>query len=316
MTKPPNVKENLPFNVGDLIGRGSLESNRVEFKSTWSNTIKSAVVRTICAFANDLLNLNGGYVILGIEEHAGHPDLPPAGLANFNLDTMQREIRGACKNIKPDYQPVLFPTQFEDKWILIIWAPAGDNRPYQCPEDSVKKGSGYSYYIRQGSETVKALGDLQRQLLESAAKVPFDDRRNNDAKIEDISPSLVRRFLNDIRSDLLISQPTTTDLELYRRLRIVTPIHNGELPKNIGLLFFSEDPDRFFPGARVEIVQFGDAAGDLIDERVIKGPLPEQINTALKYLQSFGGRLLEKVRGQAEVEKTVAYPYEAMEEAM
>src|SRR6266700_3160974 len=99
----------LPINIDDLIQRTSVEDNRVEFKATWDDYIKPSAIRTICAFANDLLNLNGGYVVLGIETDAeGHPIMPPRGLIGIDLDLLQREIYGQCKRIQPEYQPVIF----------------------------------------------------------------------------------------------------------------------------------------------------------------------------------------------------------------
>src|SRR5208283_3071559 len=67
----------------------------------------------------------------------------------------------------------------------------------------------------------------------------------------------------------------------------------------------------------IEVVQFGDdAGGDLIEEKKFPGPLPGQIKSSLNYLDGSGGNLPRKIAGQAEVERTVAYPYEAMEEAI
>jgi ATP-dependent DNA helicase RecG len=307
----------LPFNLDDLVHRRAIENNRVEFKATWDEHIRVAVVRTICAFANDLLNLNGGYIILGVEEQDGHPVLPPRGLDDLDLDKLQREIRGLCKRIAPEFQPVLFPAYHQDRTILVIWAPGGDNRPYQSPDDVNRKGPTMNYYVRQGPQSVEARGEILRQLMESAAKVPFDDRRNLEARVESLSPSLVRRFLNDIRSELAVSDRPFDDIDLYRRLRIVAAINDHEVPRNVGLMFFSEDPDQHFPGARIEVVQFGDdAGGDLIEERQFRDPLPQQIKATLEYLDRLGGTLVQKVRGQAEVERTVPYPYEAMEEAI
>ncbi len=309
--------EGLPFNIEDLIHQRAIESNRIDFKATWSEPIKAAVIRTICAFANDLLNLNGGYIILGIEDEEGRPILPPRGLEGFNLETIQKEIRGNCKRIQPEYQPVLFPVYYQEKPILIIWAPGGDNRPYRAPENINQKDSQHDYFVRQGPETIKAQGELLRQLMELAAKIPFDDRRNQEARVENISPILVRRYLHDIRSGLVADNQQIDDRELYRRLRIVAPVNSHEVPKNIGLLFFNENPDTFFPGARIEVVHFGDdAGGDLIEERTFRGPLPQQIRNTLNYLDGLGGTLLQKIKGQAEVERTVPFPYEAMEEAI
>jgi ATP-dependent DNA helicase RecG len=72
--------------------------------------------------------------------------------------------------------------------IVVIWAPGGDNRPYEAPKEPTS--SERAYYVRQGSETVEAKGDIRRQLLKRTAKIPFDDRRNPSAH-EDISPILV-----------------------------------------------------------------------------------------------------------------------------
>ena len=306
----------MPFNLDDLIHHRVIEDNRVEFKATWNHPIEPAVVKTVCAFANDLLNLNGGYVVLGIEEKGGRPILPPRGLNDLDLDEVQKKVYEACHRITPAYQPILFPADYQGKAILVIWAPSGDTRPYQAPETAAK-GSKRDYYVRQGPMSVVAKGEVLRQLMESAAKTPFDDRRSLQAKLEDISPTLVRRFLHQVRSDILNAVPPVGDYDLYRKLRIVVPINSHEVPRNVGLLFFHEDPDYFFPGARIEVVRFrDDAGGDLMEERVFRGPLPEQIRSALEYLRNVGGELVRKLGDRAEAERTFAYPFEAMEEAV
>ena len=58
------------------------------------------------SFANDLLNLNGGYLILGIEtDTQGNPVLPPRGVGDADRDRLQREILGQCNRIEPFYHP-------------------------------------------------------------------------------------------------------------------------------------------------------------------------------------------------------------------
>ena len=91
----------LPINLDDLIHSRSVENVRREFKKTWNSPILDATLRSICAFANDFFNLNGGYIVIGIEENEGLPILPPHGLDDLNLDEIQKEIRGNCKRIDP-----------------------------------------------------------------------------------------------------------------------------------------------------------------------------------------------------------------------
>ncbi len=273
------------FNVSDLLEGRIIESNRIELKSGWNEKIKAATLRTVCAFANDLLNLNGGYIVLGVEEEQGRAVLSPSGLKD--PDRVQREIRQACERIQPSYQPFVFPVTFKDASLVVIWAPGGDTRPYQAPEDLNVKGSSLQYYVRQGPETIQARGDRMRQLLELTAKVPFDDRRSL-ASLQDISISLVRRFLHQVGSDLVRQEPPIEEAQLYRRLNLLFRVNGHEVPRNVALMFFNEDPDRFFPGARIEVVQFGDE-GDLLEERVFRGPLSSQVQEVLRYLDSLGG---------------------------
>ena len=307
----------MPFNLDDLIHRRAIEDNRVEFKATWDDRIKPAVVKTVCAIANDLLNLNGGYIVLGIEEEGGRPILPPRGLDDLDLEVVQKKVYEACFRISPSYQPILFPGDYQGKAILVIWAPGGDTRPYQAPESLEAKGAKLHWYVRQGPQSIAAKDEPLRQLMESAAKTPFDDRRSLQARLEDISPTLVRRFLHQVRSDILNVVPPVSDYDLYRKLRILAPVNAHEVPRNIGLLFFHEDPDQFFPGARIEVVRFqDDAGGDLMEERIFRGPLPDQIRATLEYLRNVGGDLVRKVADQAEAVRSSAYPFEAIEEAV
>lgn len=306
------VGSGLPISLDDLIRGGVVEDNRREFKKTWDEQIKSAVVKTTCAFANDLLNLNGGYIVLGIEDDGGRPILPPAGLDAMNLERIQKEIRGACKRIVPEYQPLIAIERYQEKIIAVIWAPGGDNRPYQAPVEGAKDRM---YYVRQGSETVAAQGDVLRQLMERAAKIPFDDRRAFHASLDDLSPSLVRRFLTSAGSSLAGPETEIEPHQTYRQMRVSVPINSHEAPRNVALLFFSEDPGRWFPGARIEIVQFS-PDGDLIEERVIKGPLDQQVRETLQYVDGLSGSFTRKAAGEAQSEKTVAYPYEAIREAL
>jgi len=253
--------------------------------------------------------------VIGVEEREGLPILPPHGLEDCDLDEIQKQIRGQCRRIDPEYQPVISPELYLGRQILVIWCPAGDVRPYQAPE-SVRNPERH-YYVRQGSETVEARGDTLTQLMQMTAKVPFDDRRRSDLTVDVLSPTLVRNFLSDIKSDLVTPGVNVSDLDLYRFLRISVPVNGYEAPRNIALLFFVNDPEQFFTGARIEVVQFGDdAGGNLIEEKVFRGPIHTQIRQALDYLNSFSTTMVRKSPDQAEAYRTVAFPYEAMEEAI
>ena len=67
----------LPTNINTLLSGNVVEWARIEFKESWK---PEASLKTICAFANDIDNWGGGYLILGVEEENGRPKFPIKGI--------------------------------------------------------------------------------------------------------------------------------------------------------------------------------------------------------------------------------------------
>lgn len=89
-------------------------------------------------------------------------------------------------------------------------------------------------------------------------------------------------------------------------------------PKNVGLLFFSETPDRFLPGVQIDVVWFPEGAGgDRFDEKIFKGPLARMTREALGYIQrNFLHETVIKYPDRAEATRLWNFPYAAIEEAV
>ena len=58
----------LPVTVDTLLQGGIIETERIEFKRSWN---PEKVLHTICAFANDIGDVGGGYIVIGVEEDEG-----------------------------------------------------------------------------------------------------------------------------------------------------------------------------------------------------------------------------------------------------
>lgn len=302
-----------PIPVQTLLNPQQTESQRLELKATWDDLIRGAVVRTACAFANDLYNLNGGYILLGIEQDdRGLPVLPARGVDDLDLDRVQREVFGACAQIQPDYQPIPFVEIYQERRLLILFCPGGDSRPYRAP---VERGKGErAYFVRQGVQTRVAEGDTLRQLMEQASKIPWDDRRCPGASVLDISPTLVRRHLHLVGSHL--AESSLRDEELYRKLRLIVPVNGHVEPRNVALLFFHNDPTSFFPGARIELCEFPEGrGGDRLLEHTFTGPLPDQIERCQMHLEGLLGSLTTKL-ATGEARRSVPYPLRALRELL
>lgn len=101
-------------------------------------------------------------------------------------------------------------------------------------------------------------------------------------------------------------------------MNIVNTLPEYTKPKNVGLMFFCLDPQRFFPYAQIDVVQFPDGlGGDTIIEKIFKGPIHQQLREALLYISNtIVQERVQKLPDVAEAKRFFNYPYEAIEEAL
>lgn len=88
-------------------------------------------------------------------------------------------------------------------------------------------------------------------------------------------------------------------------------------PVNVGLLLFNEQPDRFFRGARIEVIEYQDEVGDRFTEKIFTGPLHVQLRSALQYLKNnVVKEQVQKLSDRPEAVRFFNYPSVALEEAL
>ena len=228
----------LPISIPDLISQRIVENARIEYKSDWN---PERILHTICAFANDIDNWGGGYIVIGIDEEDGMPVKPVKGIEKASIDRINKEILQTCNLIEPRYIPIVEETSYEGKEIIVIWVPGGEDRPYKCPISL------------------------------------YDDRLNLNAEIGDLKSSLISEFLYNVGSDLYeasLSQPVS---ETGSAMQIIRGPKEMRKPINAGLMFFNNRPDMFFPYAQIEVVDKPDPTGIGMTEKVFRGPLDKQL---------------------------------------
>jgi len=306
----------LPISVDDVLGGKSVEWERLEYKEGWN---PEAILHSICAFANDFHNLGGGYIIIGVAEENGRPVFPLAGLEPDMLDTVQKELLNlGYSAIQPMVHPLSAPCEVDGKWILVIWVPGGELRPYKAKRSLSRTNNDWEYYIRRHSNTVRATGADEQELMSLAATVPFDDRYNQQASLDDLSPRLIEEFLREVGSDLADEVGLLPPEAIGRQMNIVGGPSEAVFPKNAGLLFFNEDPRTFFPATQIDVVWFPDGpAGERFEEKTFFGPLSRMTREALDYIQrNYLKEIVIKHPDRAEAERVWNFPYAAVEEAL
>ncbi len=165
-------------------------------------------------------------------------------------------------------------------------------------------------------ETWDAAASLK--LFNLANRVPYDDRVNHQAEISDLNITLIQNYLKEIKSSLYEKARTGDFVEVCRDMNIISNLPEYVKPKNVGLMFFSMEPDKFFPYTQIDIVQFPEGlGGDHIIENTFKGPIHQQLREALQFIKnSIITQKIVKYSDRAEADRYFNYPYAAVEEAL
>jgi ATP-dependent DNA helicase RecG len=88
-------------------------------------------------------------------------------------------------------------------------------------------------------------------------------------------------------------------------------------PRNVGLLFFTDEPHRYFPYTQIDVVHFPQGKAGEIREKRFVGPLGKQLRDALPYIEStFVVEHIIKRPDRAEADRFFPFPYAAIEEAL
>jgi predicted HTH transcriptional regulator len=238
----------MAYNI-DLKELSQRESEKIEWKENGDdkNIVKS-IVKTISAFANDISNFGGGYVVCGakeIKDEYGFPKLKFTGLSADKLKEIEGKVLQHCRDyISPALVPVvqeLKNPEDESTRILVFIVTAGSQA------HTYRDGESSNYYVRIGRETRAAKNGIFRQLLESKQQiVPFDKRPNPNTSEKDIDPLLFRDCMNEM--ELLQPNKQLEDYisdkeqiaEFIPPLFAKNPLDSGLCLRNFTLLMFGK----------------------------------------------------------------------------
>lgn len=309
----------LEISIESLLNKEKIESDRIEFKEGWN---PDDIYRSICAYANDFDNQGGGYILIGVEEKDGIAVRPVKGVPENMLDQIQREMVGYNKKIIPAYSPKVSVEDVDGQKVIALWIQTGAERPYKTVDNvTSKKDKNYKIRIRYNSNSVVATPEQEKELYSLTANEPFDMLGNPKAKYEDISEVLLVEHLKATGSRLS-NQVRTRGVEaILDEMQLLSGPPEMHRIRNVALMMFCEEPERFFPYTYVDIVKFPEGSiknpNSFIEVPHIKGTVPQMIKRTLEKIQDMAiESIVDKVSGQMETVTSTSYPYNAIEEAV
>ena len=310
----------LAINIEDLLNKQKIESNRIEFKKGWN---PASIYHSVCAFANDFDDLGGGYILVGVDsDDAGMAIRPVEGVPIEKIDGILQDMVGYNNKLSPYYMPRTSVEEVDGRQVLVIWCPAGINRPYSVPENvTAKSGSKEYFYIRSGTSSIIAKGEVLGELRELASRVPFDERGNPDIRVEDISTILLREYLVKVKSKLANDLYTKSLEDTLEQMDLFVGPSENRMLRNVAAMMFCENPCKFFKRTQVEIVFFPEGRlknpNSLYEGPVITGSVTQIIDRTLEYLnRMLVMQTVIKPKDDNHSQKFFTYPYQALEESV
>lgn len=239
----------------DLKELARRESEQVEWKEGVADP--EDVVRTLVAFANDLSNLGGGYVVCGareVKDEHGFQRLEAVGLAAAQLREVEGRVLAGCRDrVSPPIVPLTeeLPTADPSRRIL-VFTIAATRRAHTW------RGSeqGSRHYVRIGRETREARNGVLLELLTRKGEIEDWDRRHppgaltSELDLLALRDTLVRMGRAQVESP--VEEYISADLTIsvfVPALCAMDPLTRVLRPRNFALLLFGRVPQRRCLGA-------------------------------------------------------------------
>ena len=231
----------------ELIRNG--ENSGVEFKR--DDVVPGRLAKELAA----LLNLEGGHLLLGVED-----DGAVTGLTRAPMQVEEWTMEVARVHLRPAAIPFWETLTLDDGNVVGVISLPGDapDKPYKA-----KRGSAWVTQVRVGTTTRDATDAEEARLYMQSGHLQYDRKPVSGATFDDLD---LRRLVNYFRDLRQQGAPDDTDLETWLRLLVNTELmaenRTLSMPSAGGLLLFGLRPSRFLPQAGISAVAYSGTKKD------------------------------------------------------
>jgi predicted HTH transcriptional regulator len=295
------------------------ESDCVEYKK--SERQKDKILKTACAFANNLMNKPLCLIFLGVEEKndsegKSTPVLPILGFREEQIEKIENELSGLLSEVRPNIAYRFVEGEMDGRYfIAIAIEPQGkgpfatSDKAFKDPSISLKPGR----YVRVGRESRIASIREEYELIRKFSLFHFSSELNETATIDDLSWDYMKEYL--ARTSSRENTEAKSKEDIVKALNLCDPATDYRRAYNFAVLMFAEHPDAFIKGSFVEVIRDSKQSGKRMESKPFTGPIWRQTLAVLQYLDETVLNVLTiRETGKPENRKLANYPYEAVEE--
>ena len=245
--------------LAEMIRNG--ENSGIEFKR--ADIRPERLAREIAA----LLNHEGGYVLLGVED-----DGAVTGLARPPKQTEERVMEVARTHVRPAATPYWETIDWDGLRVGVVSLAAdAPDKPYKA-----KRGSAWVTQVRVGTTTRDATDEEEARLYMQAGRIPYDRRPVSGASFEDLDRRRLVNYFRDLRRQ---DCPPDDDRHAWARLLVNSELmvedRGRAIPGAAGLLLFGARPNRWLPQTGISAAAYSGAEKDYDAKAraTLRGPL-------------------------------------------
>ncbi|MFH1562711.1 MAG: ATP-binding protein [Nitrospirota bacterium] len=254
------------------------ENSRVEFKRDDVQPQTGLKPESLAKEITALANLNGGYILLGVED-----DGNVTGLIRKD---MEEWIMNICSN---NINPLIIPyvdvvlweqdNPVDDKKIGVITIPEDSpDKPYKA-----RQGSRWVTFIRIGSTSREATREQEQRLYQASGMVRYDIKPVSGSTLKDLDISRLINYFKDIRGQDCPEQEETKTWEtLLINTEIMVESQGRAIPTVGGILLFGKNPNHYLPQSGISAVAYRGKEKDYesIERGMIRGSIVVKFTTA------------------------------------
>lgn len=269
-----------------------------------------------------LLNLEGGYILLGVED-----DLVVTGLVRAPKDAEEWVMNVARDHVRPATIPYWEAIEIEaGRMVGVVTLPAdGPDKPYK-----VKRGSAWVTVVRVGTTTRDATDAEEERLYQQSGKLQYVKKPVLGAGWQDLDRGRLTNCFRDVRRQ---DAPRPDDEEGWLRRLLNTGFavenRNRVIPTVAAILMFGRSPNRHLPQAGVTAACYPTSEKDYAakERTTIRGPVVPLLNRSGEVVETgVIERTVEFVRRNTKVQASLVagarrqerwdYPEEALRECV
>ncbi|MBI2505333.1 MAG: putative DNA binding domain-containing protein [Candidatus Latescibacteria bacterium] len=238
------------------------ENSGIEFKR--DDVHPDSLAKEVSA----LLNLEGGHILLGVED-----DGTVTGLTRA-LKEAEEWVMSVCRN---NIQPAIIPY-----WETLIWENDKVVGAITLPADSpdkpykAKRGTAWVTFVRVGSTSREASREEEARLYQASHLMRYDVKPVVRTGLEQLDLHRIENYFRDVmRQNVPPSGNKEGWTEILLNTDILTEISRKTMATVGGLLLFGEDPHRYLPQAGITATAYPGREKDYatVDEEILRGPL-------------------------------------------